>query len=142
MPTILLVEDDDLTRDLLATVLSRMGGFEVRATDDSDEIVNLVRDGKVHLVLMDVSLTKSWLDEEEMNGVALTRMLKSNPATRAVPVALISAFAMTSEAEAMLKESSADDYIAKPVTDFDAFVAKINELLRKASDASSRPSFD
>ena len=126
---ILVVEDDDLTRDLFVMVLTRIGGYDAEATGDLDEVVRLVSEGGIGLVLMDVSLTQGWLNGGEMNGVALTRMLKDDPKTRGVPVILISAFANPSEAVIMLKESGADDYIAKPVTDFQVLVGKVGSLL-------------
>jgi CheY-like chemotaxis protein len=129
---VLVVEDDDLTRDLFLKVLSRIGGYDADATDDPDEVVKLVTERKVDLVLMDVSLSRSWLNGDEMDGVALTRILKDNPETRDVPVLLISAFADLREAVAMLEESGADDYIAKPVTDFQVLVGKVGSLLTNA----------
>lgn len=131
---ILVVEDDDLTRDLFIKVLSRVGGYEAEATEDADEIIKIVRERKVDLILMDVSLTQSWLDGDEMDGVGLTRLLKADSTTRDVPVILVSAFAEPRDVASMLEESGADGYIAKPVTDFQVFVGKIRNLLQKTSD--------
>ena len=136
---VLVVEDDGLTRDLFVKVLSRVGGYDVEATEDPYEIIRLIREGKVNLVLMDVSLTQSWLEGDEMDGVALTRMLKTDPTTKDVPVLLISAFAEPCQAANMLEESGADDYIAKPITDFQALVGKIRGLLSKSTPSNTKP---
>ena len=130
---ILVVEDDGLTRDLFVKVLSRVGGYETEATEDAEEIIKLVKERKVDLVLMDVSLTQSWLDGDEMDGVELSRILKTDPATKDVPVILISAFADPKDVSSMLEESSADGYVAKPVTDFQVFIGKIEEVLSRSS---------
>jgi len=135
---VLVVEDDDLTRDLFLKVLSRIGGYDAEATDDPDEVVKLVTERKIDLVLMDVSLSRSWLNGDEMDGVALTRILKDNPETRDVPVLLISAFADPREAVTMLEESGADDYIAKPITDFQVLVGKVKELLSNSQRRSGQ----
>ena len=131
---VLLVEDDELTRDLLVKVLSRMGGFQVEVTEEPDRIVKMVGQKAVDVVLMDVSLTQSWMDGDEMDGVALTRLLKSGRSTRDVPVLLVSAFAVPSDAASMLQESGADGYVSKPVTDFQALLDKITGLLPQRSD--------
>lgn len=131
MARVLLVEDDDLTRELFVKVLSRIGGFDVETTEDPEEIMALAGDGKVDAVLMDVSLNQSWLGGEEMDGVALTRILKADPATRHLPVLLVSAFEACSGDANMVEESGADGYIAKPVTDFQAMVDKVNSVLVK-----------
>jgi CheY-like chemotaxis protein len=60
-----------------------------------------------------------------VNGVDLCRLLKSDPATRGVPVMLATAHAMRGDAETLLAESGADDYVSKPVVDHQAFAEQM-----------------
>lgn len=133
---ILVVEDDHLTRRFLIEALKRVGGFEVAEAKDPDEAIAKARAGSFDLVLMDVALNESWLEGEEADGLIVTRVLKQDPATRAVPILLISAFDMPAQAAEMMEVSGADGYVQKPIEDLNAFIGHINGFLsRNRQDA-------
>ena len=102
-------------------------------TESVEEILAACRAGGVDLVIMDVSLNNSRWEGQPINGVEICRLLKQDPATAAIPVLLATAHAMRGDAEALLAESGADDYVAKPILDHDAFVARIQGCLREAA---------
>lgn len=133
MSHVLVVEDDAHNAVLCRKVLEKRGGYRVTISEDGPEIVALVRSGDVALVIMDVSLTDTRLDGEPVNGVDLCRRLKSDPATAAVPVVLATAHAMRGDAEKLMSESGADDYVAKPIVDHAAFVALVRRNLGEAA---------
>lgn len=130
MPHILIVEDDVLTAQLFEIILKRKGGFEVTVTDDGEKIMKLLNSGKVDLIIMDVSLSKTFVNGAQVDGLKLSRMIKENETTSGIPIILATAHAMRGDAERFLEESKADDYIAKPITDHVLFVEKIRGYLK------------
>ncbi len=130
MPHILVVEDDVLTAQLLEIVLKRKGGFEVTVTDDGEKIMEILNSGKVDLIIMDVSLSNTFVNGAQVDGLKLSRMIKENESTSKIPIILATAHAMRGDAERFLEESKADDYIAKPIADHDSFIKKIRGYLK------------
>ncbi|MGK7912925.1 MAG: response regulator [Synechococcus sp.] len=130
MTTVLLVEDDPLNARVFSTILSKRGGFEVIVSQDVEEILQVVADGNIAAILMDVSLSGSFYRGESVDGIRITQFLKQNPASAHVPVILVTAHAMRGDREKFLQESGAQGYIAKPVVDQQAMVDRINELIQ------------
>jgi len=130
---ILVVEDDPVNALLFRVILEKRGGFRVSVTESPDEMFAIVRDGNADLVIMDISLSHSRYNGAPVNGVDLCRMLKADPVTAATPVILATAHAMRGDAESLLKDSGAEDYIAKPIIDHPAFVAQVRGHLREAA---------
>jgi CheY-like chemotaxis protein len=133
MTHILVIEDDPHNAVLCRKILEKRGGFRVTVTEDGAEILRLVRSGGVALVVMDVSLANTRLDGQPVSGVDLCRRLKSDPATVGVPVVLATAHAMRGDAESLIAESGADDYVAKPIVDHAAFVDLVRRNLAEAA---------
>lgn len=119
MARVLLVEDDELNRDMLSRRLRRRG-FEVHIAEDGQIALDRMKEGGFDLVLMDMSLPV-------MNGWDATRALKADPATRAVPVIALTAHAMAGDREAAL-EAGCDAYDTKPV-DLARLVSTMQALL-------------
>ena len=117
--TILVVEDNDLTRELLARRLKRKG-FDVVHAADGIEGVRLARESHPDLILMDMSLPG-------MDGWQATRVLKSDAATVHLPVIALTAHAMAGDFEKAI-EAGCDDYDTKPV-DVPRLLGKIERLL-------------
>lgn len=130
MPHILVVEDDRLTAQLFEIILKRKGGFDVTVTDDGEKIFELVNSGSIDLVIMDVSLSGTIVDGKPVDGIYLAKTIKENEKTSHIPVILATAHAMRGDAEKFLAESNADDYISKPITDHDSFIAKVKSHLK------------
>jgi two-component system, cell cycle response regulator DivK len=119
LPTILLVEDDELNRDMLSRRLSKRG-YDVLVATDGEEGIAMARAKQPSLVLMDMSLPK-------IDGWQATRMLKSDDATRAIPIVAITAHAMQGDRQRALA-AGCDEYDTKPI-DFSRLVDKIERLL-------------
>ena len=130
---VLVVEDDPYNAILFRKLLEKRGGYQVTVTDSAEELFALCRAGAVALVLMDVSLGNTRWQDQPVNGVELCRILKADPATALIPVVLATAHAMRGDAERLMSESGADDYVAKPVVDHSVFAAQIRALLEKAA---------
>jgi len=122
MPTILLVEDNDASRDALSRRLERRG-FQMVAATDGAQAVAVGRSSQPDLILMDLGLPV-------IDGWEATRQLKADPTTRHIPIIVLSAHAMTNDRELALA-AGGDDFDTKPVR-FQALLEKIERLLPKA----------
>ncbi len=128
---ILIVEDDELNVKFFELILTRRGGYEATTTEDVDEILDLARGHEIDLIIMDVSLENSTYMGEKIDGIGITKLLKADESTRDIPVLLATAHAMKGSREEFLQESSADNYISKPIVDYEAFLETVSGLLDK-----------
>lgn len=119
MAKILLVEDNELNRDMLSRRLARKG-YEVVIAVDGQEGVDLARAEAPDLILMDMSLPVK-------DGWTATTELKGDPATTSIPVIALTAHAMRGDRERAM-EAGCDDYDTKPV-DLKRLIGKITTLL-------------
>jgi len=125
MPKILLVEDNEMNRDMLSRRLERRG-FEIIMAVDGAQGVEMARTGKPDLILMDMSLPV-------MDGWAATRALRNDAQTGGLPVIGLTAHAMPGDREKCL-EAGCNDYDTKPV-DFPRLLEKIQSQLDKKPSA-------
>ena len=119
MKKVLLVEDNEMNRDMLSRRLIRRG-FEVVFAVNGKEGVDLARSEKPDIILMDMSLPV-------MDGWEATRCVKSDDATRSVPVIGLTAHAMSGDREKAM-EAGCDDYDTKPV-EIERLIGKMERLL-------------
>ncbi|MEY9167794.1 two-component system cell cycle response regulator DivK [Sinorhizobium fredii] len=119
MTRILLVEDNEMNRDMLSRRLSRRG-FDVLIAENGKAGVELAASERPDLILMDMSLPV-------MDGWEATRQIKANPLTSTIPVIALTAHAMASDRDLAL-DAGCDDYDSKPV-DLSQLVRKIEQLL-------------
>jgi len=131
VPTVLIVEDSPSVAKFYALALERRGGFSCRQAHSAEEVLAQVRSGEVDAVLLDISLANFTYQERPIDGLELSRLLKSDPATRKVPVLLATAHAMVGDRERFLEASGADEYLQKPIYDPAILVEKVNALLEK-----------
>lgn len=129
MAHIIVIEDDPLTQKVIRLALRKMGGFQVTVTESVVETFELTRSGEVDLVVMDVALANTQYHDERIDGIIFTRLLKSDPTTRHVPVLLATAFAGPGDSERLLKEAGAEGYIAKPFAEPRILVNKVQQML-------------
>jgi CheY-like chemotaxis protein len=106
MPRILLVEDQEMNRDMLSRRLKKRG-YDVSIAVDGAEGLEKARSEAPELILMDMSLPV-------IDGWEATRQLKASPATRGIPVVALTAHAMSTDREKAL-EAGCDAYETKPV---------------------------
>ena len=119
MTKVLLVEDNEMNRDMLSRRLIRRG-FEVVFAVNGQQGVDLAQSEKPDIILMDMSLPI-------MDGWEATRRVKANDETRGVPVIGLTAHAMTGDREKAI-EAGCDDYDTPPV-EFDRLIGKMERLL-------------
>jgi two-component system cell cycle response regulator DivK len=119
MPKILLVEDNEMNRDMLSRRLIRRG-FEVLMAVDGEEAVRMANETQPDLILMDMSLPV-------IDGWEATRRIKSNPATVNIPIIALTAHALSGDREKAL-EAGCEDYDTKPI-ELDRLLAKMAVFL-------------
>lgn len=119
MPKILLVEDNEMNRDMLSRRLERKGYLVVTAQDGKQGYL-LARSETPDLVLMDISLPT-------MDGWEVTRLLKADELTRHIPIIVLTAHALVGDREKAFA-AGCDDYDTKPV-EFARLSEKIENLL-------------
>jgi CheY-like chemotaxis protein len=121
MARILLVEDNEMNRDMLSRRLMRKG-FEVDMAVDGRQGVDMAKSLGPDLILMDLSLPV-------MDGWDATRALKADPDTRSIPVIALTAHAMTSDRDRAF-EAGCDDFDTKPV-EWARLLTKMDALLSR-----------
>ena len=119
MPKILLVEDNELNRDMLSRRLVKYG-YEIAIAVNGEESVRLAQGLRPDLILMDMSLPV-------LDGWEATRQLKADASTRGIPVIALTAHAMASD-EQRAREAGCDDFDTKPI-ELPRLLQKIGALL-------------
>ncbi len=130
---VLVVEDDPSNATLMRKIFEKRLGASVTVTDSPAEMFERLGAGGVSLVVLDVSLGQSTWEGRPVDGLELCRLIKADPATAGVPVMLATAHAMRGDAERLLAESGADDYVAKPILDHAQFVGQAQRLMERAA---------
>ena len=123
MATILLVEDNEMNRDMLSRRLQRRG-HEVLVAADGAEGVALARSELPDLILMDMTLPI-------LDGWEATRQVKADPTTQSIPVIALTAHAMTADREQALA-TGCDDFDTKPI-ELPRLIGKIDAMLGSGS---------
>ncbi len=121
MPKILLVEDNEMNRDMLSRRLEKRG-YTMTIAVDGGAGVELAKSDRPDLILMDMSLPV-------IDGWEATKIVKADPVTAAIPIIALTAHAMDSDRVKAL-EAGCDDFDTKPV-ELARLLTKIEELLKK-----------
>ena len=123
MAKILLVEDNEMNRDMLSRRLERRG-YQVVIAVDGEQGLRMAQSQAPDVILMDMSLPA-------LDGWEAARQLKAAPETQAIPIIALTAHAMVGDREKAI-EAGCDDYDIKPV-EFQRLVEKIEAILGKAT---------
>jgi two-component system cell cycle response regulator DivK len=107
MKTILIVEDNDLNMKLFHDLL-QANGYSTLQTKDGLEALELARDHRPDLILMDIQLPK-------ISGLEVTKWLKADEDLKSIPVVAVTAFAMKGDEE-KIRQGGCEAYVAKPIS--------------------------
>jgi len=129
MAKILLVEDNELNRDMLSRRLAKRG-YEVVFAVDGEQAVEMARTELPAVILMDLGLPG-------IDGWEATRRIKAAHETRAIPVIALTAHAMAGEREKALA-TGCDEFATKPV-ELPSLLGKIELVLGRAGSAAGAP---
>lgn len=121
MPKVLLVEDNEMNRDMLSRRLARRG-FNVLIAVDGEQGVQMAKSEMPDLILMDMSLPV-------LDGWGATRQIKAEASTQCIPLIALTAHAMAGDRDKAL-EAGCDDYDTKPI-ELTRLLEKMDHLLRE-----------
>ena len=119
MSKILIVEDNEMNRDMLSRRLERKG-YDVVMAEDGKKGVDMSKSENPDLILMDLSLPV-------MDGLEATSTIKGDEETKSIPIIVLTAHAMAGDREKAL-DAGADEYDTKPI-DFKRLLGKIKEFI-------------
>jgi len=125
---ILLVDDDYALARSTAKLLQRLGGHCVYITDDPAEVFQRCQTQAVDLVIMDINLPAARWQGEGVSGADISRVLKNQAQTARIPIIIVTAYALAGERQFLLAASQADEFVAKPITDYSSFLELIRYL--------------
>jgi two-component system cell cycle response regulator DivK len=123
--TILIVEDNELNMKLFNDLL-QAHGYNTLQVKDGRAVVEITRQHRPDLILMDIQLP-------EISGLEITKMLKADDDLRAIPVVAVTAFAMKGD-EQKIRNGGCDGYIAKPIS-VASFLQTVSRFLEQGAAA-------
>lgn len=139
MNRVVVVEDNELIVKFYRYVLEH-DGYIVSATESGDEALQLARAADTVAIILDISLKATFLQGRPIDGLELSRTLKSDPSTREVPIIIATAHAMAGDRERFLRESGAEAFLRKPVTDPTELTSLVQRLSERRGFPPANPS--
>ena len=130
MSKILIIEDDSFTNYFYKHFFSKTK-YQIVFSEDGNEIFENLGTGNIGLIMMDINLTNTFLDGVQTDGVVLSKKIKEHPEFKNVPILLVTAYAKGYGPKNYFEESLADDYIVKPISDFNELLNKIEKLINE-----------
>ncbi len=131
MKTVLLVDGDPAGGRMMEISLQRLGGYRVIQSNDPQEIFALTSQRQVHVIIMDVTLHGCIYEGRPIDGLEISRRIKSDSHSSSIPILLSTAHAMRGDEERLLNESHADAYLAKPIVDPRDLVKAVEALIQR-----------
>jgi CheY-like chemotaxis protein len=125
---ILIVEDDAMLQEFYKILFKRLG-YNCIISENGEEIINHITCGNINLLIVDLNLKNTFLNSQAIDGVALARYVKQNFYKLRIPILVITAYSANYFADDMIKDGSADDFMLKPIVNFDKLIEKVERLL-------------
>ncbi len=125
---ILIVEDDAMLQEFYKILFKRLG-YNCIISENGEEIINHITGGSINLLIVDLNLKNTFLNSQAIDGVALARYVKQNFYKLRIPILVITAYSANYFADDMIKDGSADDFMLKPIVNFDKLIEKVERLL-------------
>ncbi len=127
--TILIIEDDPFSQDFYNFIFKK-AGLKSIIMEDGDLILLELEKDEMGIIIMDINLKNTSLNGERINGVKFSRMIKENEKFKNIPVLLVTAYSINANGDSFFDESLADDYIVKPIIDYNELIMKVKSLLK------------
>jgi len=125
---LIVVEDDKITQKFYSIFFNK-NGYQTIITDDGDKVFNALINEDIGLILMDINLSNTYLNGEKIDGIQLSKYIKTNKKFLNVPLVLVTAYSLSNQIKQLLFDSKAEDIITKPILDYNLFLNKINSLI-------------
>jgi CheY-like chemotaxis protein len=127
---IIIVEDDPFSQEFYLLLFEKKG-YDCAIEEDGDKLIKDIQTENVDLIIMDINLRNTYFEGEKIDGVQLSRIIKQNEKLKSIPILLITAYSDSIVENKYFDESMAEDYIIKPITDFNKLINKVEGLKRK-----------
>lgn len=122
-----IVEDDPFAQEFYKLIFSK-SGYSTEIIKEGDELFSFLEQNQTNLVIMDINLKNCYLEGNKVDGVILAQKLKGNIKTNYIPVLMVTAF---TEYKGDRIDKFADDFIIKPIVDFNNLLKKVGNLVEK-----------
>lgn len=129
MKNILIIEDDPFTIDFYKFIFKK-AGYNAFITEDGDMVISYLSENRIELIIMDINLKNTYLSGEKMDGVKLSKKIKEEEKFSGIPILLVTAYSQDVNGENLCKTCKAEDYITKPILDFNFLIEKVNKLVQ------------
>lgn len=127
---ILLVEDNVPLAKSTAKLIERLSTHQVHLTVNPETIFELCTSGKIDIIIMDINLPGASWEGAEVSGADLSRLLKTKSATAHIPIVILTAYAMANERDSLMANAQADEFLTKPIRDYNILIKKIEQLVK------------
>lgn len=128
MKKLIIVEDDRITQQFYAMFFNK-NGYDTIITDNGDKILETLLAEEVGLILMDINLSNTYLNNEKIDGIKLSQIIKSDERFKSIPLVLVTASSLSSQLKQFLSDTNAQEIVTKPILDYNRFLNKINNYL-------------
>jgi CheY-like chemotaxis protein len=125
----LIVVEDDIITQKFYSIFFNKNGYQTLITDDGDKVFDSLINEDIGLILMDINLSNTYLNGEKIDGIQLSKYIKTNKKFLNVPLVLVTAYSLSNQIKQLLFDSKAEDIITKPILDYNLFLNKINSLI-------------
>jgi CheY-like chemotaxis protein len=128
MKTNILVMEDDAFTQQFYELLFRRAGFNSIITDEGDRFMETLENQEVAIIILDLNLKNTFLNNERVDGISIAKKIKENQRFAHIPILIVSAYKNLTNGRNFLEETGAEDYILKPISDFNELLKKVNNL--------------
>lgn len=125
---IIIVEDDPFTQEFYKYLFSKTQ-YKTITMEDGDKLMEILHTENAGLVIMDINLKNTYMNGEKVDGVILSKHIKNSENLSKIPVLLVTAYQKNIGPNNYFEESLADDYIVKPILDYNDLLKKVNSLI-------------
>ncbi len=129
---ILIVEDDPFAQQFYKFLFQRTN-FDVLITEDGDEIFKLLDSEIIKAVILDINLKNTYVRDKKVDGVYLSQRIKSDYKIKNIPVLVVTAYKNEPGDSDYFSASKADDFVIKPISDFNKFLEKVYNLIENGT---------
>jgi DNA-binding response OmpR family regulator len=124
---ILVMEDDTFTQQFYELLFQR-AGFNSIITDEGDRFIETLENQEVSIIIIDLNLKNTYLNNERVDGISIAKRVKEDKRFSHIPILIVSAYKNLINGRNFLNETGAEDYILKPIADFNELLKKVNNL--------------
>lgn len=130
---ILIIEDDPFTIQFYNFLFKRTA-FEIKITDNGDTLIDYLKNDSFSVILLDVNLKNTFIMGKKVDGIEISKFLKNHNHYAHIPIILVTAYQDKINGLDLLKESCADDFIRKPISDYNQLIDKINKYIENGKN--------